>query len=174
VAQTLREEGFATLLTDLLTSEKEGIDRVTRHLRFDIELLVSRLVGATDWLLQHPDTRDLNIGYFGASTGAAAALIAATKRPVAVGAVVSRGGRPDLAKPVLDLVEAPILLIVSRDDLPVIRMNRDALIELRVEKKLKIVPAVTHLFQESDALEEVARLASQWFRRHFTTSRPRT
>lgn len=166
VARALREAGLATLLIDLLTLEEEGVDLHTRHLRFDIGLLAERLVGATDWLKQSPDTQNLAIGYFGASTGVGAALVAATMRPRVVGAVVSRGGRPDLAGPALPSVAAPTLLIVGGKDVPVIRMNREALEQLRIEKKLEIVPGATHLFEEPGALEEVARLAADWFVRY--------
>lgn len=166
VAQVLREAGLATLLIDLFTREEEEVDLRTRHLRFDIELLAERLAGATDWLARNPETRDLRVGYFGASTGAGAALVAAAERPQAVGAVVSRGGRPDLAGPVLPRVTAPTLLIVGGEDRPVIDMNREALGQLRVEKKLEIVPDATHLFEEPGALEEVARLAAGWFVSH--------
>lgn len=166
VAQVLREGGLATLLMDLLTADEERIDMRTRKLRFDIALLARRLVGATDWAKRAPDTSALRIGYFGASTGAAAALIAATERPDAVGAVVSRGGRPDLAGPVLPRVQAPTLLIVGGDDAPVIGMNREALARLRVEARLEIVPGATHLFEEPGTLEQVADLARRWFERH--------
>jgi dienelactone hydrolase len=166
VAQVLRLTGLATLLIDLLTPEEEAIDRRTRHLRFDIGLLAERLVSITNWLTQHPDTHRLRIGYFGASTGAAAALVAAADSPEAVGAIVSRGGRPDLAGSVLSRVKAPTLLIVGGDDVPVIAMNEDALAQLRVEKRLEIIPNATHLFEEPGALEEVSRLASQWFRHY--------
>ena len=166
VARTLREANLATLLVDLLTLEEEEIDLHTRHLRFDIGLLAGRLVGATDWLAQNPDTQDLPVGYFGASTGAAAALVAAAIRPQLVGAVVSRGGRPDLAGDALPRVAAPTLLIVGGSDSPVIDMNQEALGQLRAEKKLEIVPGATHLFEEPGALEEVARLAAGWFVRH--------
>jgi dienelactone hydrolase len=169
VARVLREGGLATLLIDLLTSEEEKIDRRTRHLRFDIDLLAGRLVGATDWLSQHPDARDLHIGHFGSSTGAAAALIAATERPDVVEAIVSRGGRPDLADPVLSDVKAPTLLIVGGNDIPVIELNQQALAQLRTEKKLEIVPGATHLFEEPGALEQVAQLARQWFQRYLTS-----
>jgi putative phosphoribosyl transferase len=125
-----------------------------------------RSVGATDWLAENPDTRDMRIGHFGASTGAAAALVAAAERPEAVGAVVSRGGRPDLAGEHLSRVRAPTLLIVGGEDVPVIEMNREALEELDVEKSLEIVPGATHLFEEPGKLEEVARLAGEWFARH--------
>jgi dienelactone hydrolase len=166
VASVLREGGLATLLFDLLTEEEEAIDLRTRHLRFDINLLAERLVAVTDWLREHPDTGTLSIGYFGASTGAGAALVAAARRPDAVGAVVSRGGRPDLASAALPAVSAPTLLIVGGCDLPVIEMNREALGQLRVEKELVIVPGATHLFEEPGTLEEVARLARRWFERH--------
>ena len=168
VAQALREVGLATLLIDLLTADEEAVDLRTGRLRFDVDLLAGRLVGATDWLGKNPETRGLKIGYFGASTGAGAALVAATERPQAVGAIVSRGGRPDLAGPALPRVQAPTLLIVGGNDTPVIRMNQEALAQLRVEAKLEIVPGATHLFEEPGALEVVARLAGEWFRRHLT------
>ncbi len=166
VARVLREAGLATVLIDLLTPEEEEVDLSTLHLRFDIGLLAERLVGTTDWLTQEPRTRDLRIGYFGASTGAGAALVAAAERPEAAGAVVSRGGRPDLAGNNLYRVQAPTLLIVGGNDVPVIGMNQEALARLRVEKKLEIVPGATHLFEEPGTLEEVARLAAGWFVRH--------
>ena len=170
VAGALREEGLATLLIDLLTPEEEEVDLRTRHLRFNIGLLAERLVGATDWLRRSPETQHLRIGYFGASTGAGAALVAAAERPEDVGAVVSRGGRPDLAGPALPRVAAPTLLIVGGNDLPVIGMNREAMEQLRVEKRFEIVPGATHLFEEPGALEEVARLAAGWFVRHLSSS----
>jgi dienelactone hydrolase len=166
VASVLREAGLATLLMDLLTADEEAIDLRTQRLRFDISLLADRLVGATDWLAQNPDTRSLNIGYFGASTGAAAALVAAAEWPDAVGAIVSRGGRPDLAGAALARVRAPTLLIVGGNDVPVIGMNQEAMAQLHVETKLEIVPRATHLFEEPGALEEVARLAREWFERY--------
>lgn len=166
VAQVLRSAGFATLLIDLLTAEEEEIDLRSRHLRFDIGLLAQRLINITDWLAQYPETCLLRVGYFGASTGAAAALVAAVERPAIVGAIVSRGGRPDLAGSVLSQVKAPTLLIVGGYDLPVIAMNEDALAQLHGEKRLEIVPNATHLFGEPGALEEVARLASQWFKQY--------
>ena len=168
VAHALNESGLATLLLDLLTPEEETVDLATRHLRFDIGLLAARLVGATDWLARQPTTRDLRVGYFGASTGAGAALVAAAERPGVVGAVVSRGGRPDLAGTALPRVAAPTLLIVGGEDAPVIDLNEAALAELRCPKRLEIVPGATHLFEEPGALEQVARLASQWFERHLT------
>jgi putative phosphoribosyl transferase len=157
VAEVLQEAGLATLLLDLLTPDEEAIDLRTRHLRFNIALLAERLVGATDWLTQHSETRGLRIGYFGASTGAAA------DRPEVVGAIVSRGGRPDLAGDALIPVEAPTLLIVGERDRLVIELNREALARLRCEKQLVIVPGATHLFEEPGTLERVAELARQWF-----------
>jgi dienelactone hydrolase len=166
VAQQLNREKLATLLVDLLSPEEEAVDLRTARLRFNIGLLAERLVGVTDWLVRQPDTRPLRIGYFGASTGAAAALVAAAERPQIVRAIVSRGGRPDLAGPAFARVEAPTLLIVGGDDMPVIELNRAALAQLRCEKRLVIVPGATHLFEEPGALEEVARLARQWSERH--------
>jgi putative phosphoribosyl transferase len=172
VAQLLNEAKLATLLIDLLTANEEAIDLHTGHLRFDIELLARRLVSATDWLTQRADTRYLPIGYFGASTGAAAALVAATKRPDVIGAIVSRGGRPDSAGPALPRVRAPTLLIVGGNDVQVIELNRIALPQLGGEKQLVIIPGATHLFEEPGALDEVARLARDWFERHlFLTTR---
>src|ERR1700724_3531801 len=163
VAQQLNREKLATLLVDLLSPEEEAVDLRTARLRFNIGLLAERLVGVTGWLVRQPDTRPLRIGYFGASTGAAAALVAAAERPQIVRAIVSRGGRPDLAGPALARVEAPTLLIVGGDDTPVIELNRAALAQLRCEKRLVIVPGATHLFEEPGALDEVARLAREWF-----------
>jgi len=167
VARVLREAGLATLLLDLLTPDEEAVDAHTAALRFDIGLLAQRLVGATDWLSRDRETSGLMTGYFGASTGAAAALVAAAARPDVVGAVVSRGGRPDLAGPALPEVRAPTLLIVGGNDVPVIGLNQEALQRLGTAgKELAIVPGATHLFQEPGTLEEVARLASDWFTRH--------
>jgi putative phosphoribosyl transferase len=168
VASVLQRRGLATLLFDLLTAEEEVMDQRSHQLRFDIGLLTERLVGATDWLLQHSPTRHLHIGYFGASTGSAAALIAATRRPEAVRAIVSRGGRPDLAGFALTQVQAPTLLIVGGADFPVVKMNQEALEQLHrvVEKRLEIVPGATHLFEEPGALEQVSALASQWFQQY--------
>jgi putative phosphoribosyl transferase len=168
VARALNEAKLATLLIDLLTLHEEVIDARTAQLRFDIDLLAERLVDATDWLIQFPDTKHLAIGYFGASTGAAAALAAAAVRQDAVAAIVSRGGRPDLAGPALPQVRAPTLLIVGGNDGQVIELNRQALAQLRCEKQLMIVPGATHLFEEPGALDEVARLARDWFERHLT------
>jgi putative phosphoribosyl transferase len=167
VAQELQKEGLGTLLFDLLTAEEERIDMVTAHLRFDIDLLANRLVEVTNWLLSNHDTKKLNIGYFGASTGAAAALIAAKEHADTVKAVVSRGGRPDLAEKALPDVKAPTLLIIGGNDFQVIQMNQWALDRLKAEKKeLKIVPGATHLFEEPGTLEEVANLAGGWFKRY--------
>jgi dienelactone hydrolase len=172
VAQELRRSGLGTLLMDLLTAEEEAADERTAHLRFDIGLLAERLGAATDWLRADPQTGGLAIGYFGASTGGGAALVAAAERPADVAAVVSRGGRPDLAGLALPRVQAPTLLIVGGRDEPVIEMNRDALARLRCEKRLEIVPGATHLFEEPGTLEEVARLAADWLGRHLTRGAP--
>jgi pimeloyl-ACP methyl ester carboxylesterase len=166
VAEVLRRGGLATLLFDLLTAEEETVDQRTRELRFNIDLLAERLVGATDWVGQQTETKALSIGYFGSSTGAAAALVAAAKRPDAVHAVVSRGGRPDLALPILAQVKAPTLLIVGGEDVAVIGMNKQALAQLRVESKLEIIPGASHLFEEPGTLEDAAHLARQWFKSH--------
>src|SRR4030088_747872 len=166
VARVLNEAKLATLLIDLLTLDEEVVDARTAQLRFDIQLLAERLGGATDWLTLFPDTKHLRIGYFGASTGAAAALVAAAVRPDVVSAVVSRGGRPDLAGAALTRVKAPTLLIVGEDDIQVIELNRQALAQLRCEKQLVIVPGATHLFEEPGALDVVAQLARDWFQRH--------
>jgi pimeloyl-ACP methyl ester carboxylesterase len=166
VAEFLETNRFGTLLLDLLTREEESVDVYTREHRFDIDLLGRRVVLATDWAQGRPDLRQLPIGYFGASTGAAAALIGAAARPTAVRAVVSRGGRPDLAGDALPKVQAPTLLIVGGDDEPVIEMNRDAMRQMRAAVELEIVPGATHLFEEPGTLEQVMDLASSWFRRH--------
>ena len=168
VAQALGDGGLATLLMDLLTVDEERIDRITAHLRFDIALLAQRLVGATDWLLGNPETQGLRIGYFGASTGAAAALVAAAERPLAIAAIVSRGGRPDLAAAALEQTRAPTLLIVGGHDDEVIRLNQSALARLTCEKRLTIVAGATHLFEEPGALEQVAQLARDWFIHYLT------
>ncbi len=166
VAQVLRTTGLATILLDLLTSKEEAEDMKTARPRFDIALLARRLIAATDWLRQNNNTRKLSIGYFGASTGAAAALMADAEQPGTVAAIVSRGGRPDLAGKLLARVEAPTLLIVGGHDFPVIEINKEALAKLNTEKKLVVVPGATHLFEEPGALEEVARLAAGWFTSH--------
>ncbi len=166
VAESLSKAGLGTLLFDLLTRDEERIDIMTAEYRFDINLLADRLVGATEWALRNPSTSGLKIGYFGASTGAAAALIAAAKRPEAVGAVVSRGGRPDLASAFLPDVKAPTLLIVGELDYPVVDLNREALEIIPAEKEIAVVSGATHLFEEPGKLEEVARLARDWFVAH--------
>lgn len=169
VAKELQKDGLGTLLFDLLTIEEERIDMLTRHLRFDIELLSKRLIDVTGWLAGRPDTEYLNIGYFGASTGAAAALIAAKEHANNVKAVVSRGGRPDLAESALMYIKAPTLLIVGGRDTQVIDMNRWALERMVIlDKELKIVPGATHLFEEPGTLEEVARLAGEWFNKYLS------
>jgi len=169
VAQTIREAGVGTLLFDLLTPEEEAVDISTRHLRFDIGLLAKRLVDATTWLKRKADTSHLRVGYFGASTGGGAALVAAAELGEEIGAVVSRGGRPDLAGAALPKVKSPTLLIVGGLDYPVIRMNEDAYRQLRCKKELKIIPAATHLFEEPGSLEEVAHLSADWFQRKLSS-----
>jgi len=172
VAGVLREAGLGTLLFDLLTGKEESEDEVTGTLRFNIDLLARRLVTATDWLRQEPRTRSLRIGYFGASTGAAAALIAAAERPDNAGAVVSRGGRPDLAMQALARVRSPTLLIIGGLDYEVIELNRQAYAMLKSEKQMTIIPGATHLFEEPGALAEVARLATEWFVSHLWSVSP--
>jgi len=172
VAQVINSQQIGTLLFDLLTREEEARDRHTGELRFDIPFLAKRLIGATNWAVGKLKTRELKIGYFGASTGAAAALIAAGELSDLVSAVVSRGGRPDLAEEALGSVRAPTLLIVGGDDQPVIAMNREALAKLDcADKKLVIIPDATHLFEEPGTLEEVARLAAEWFSEHLELRR---
>jgi dienelactone hydrolase len=166
VASTLREGNLGTLLIDLLTPREEARDNVTAELRFDIGMLADRLVGTVEWLRTRPELRDMKIGLFGASTGGGAALVAAASRPALIHAVVSRGGRPDLAGPALLRVEAPTLLIVGGDDVPVIVMNRQAYNQLHCERRLEIVPGATHLFEELGTLEKVAELAREWFTRY--------
>jgi putative phosphoribosyl transferase len=167
VAKVLQDATLATLLLDLLTPEEEQIDRQTKQHRFDIALLAERLIAATDWLTQRPDTKHLGIGYFGASTGAGAALAAAAQRPNIVQAIVSRGGRPDLADTdTLRQVQAPTLLIAGGYDFLIVMTNRDAMAQISGEKRLEVVPRATHLFEEPGALEEVARLANRWFKQH--------
>ena len=166
VARALQDAGHATLLIDLLTEDEERADAGTGHLRFDIEFLAKRLEAATAWLAASPDTRALEVGYFGASTGAAAALVAAAETPDTVHAVVSRGGRPDLAGEQLAQVKAPTLLIVGSRDVPVLPLNEDAWAQLRCTKKLEVVPGASHLFEEPGTLEVVSRLAASWFSRY--------
>jgi dienelactone hydrolase len=165
VARTLQEAGFTTLLLDLLTAVEEPLDQRTGHLRFDIDLLAERLVHATAWLADDPQMRDFRFGYFGASTGAAAALVAAAKTP-GISAVVARGGRPDLAGEVLPQVHAPVLLIVGGADPVVLDLNRQAQARIGAVTRLEIVPHATHLFEEPGALEQVAHLAREWFERY--------
>ncbi len=167
VAEVLIKAGLATLLFDLLTEDEERIDMFTAEYRFNIELLADRLIKVTDWITKNNATKDLRVGYFGASTGAAAALIAAA-RPEAIRTVVSRGGRPDLAESALPKVNVPTLLIVGGYDEPVIELNEDALRKIpdTTEKELKIVPGATHLFEEPGKLEEVSNLAKDWFIKH--------
>ena len=166
VARQLQEGRLATLLVDLLTADEEAADRRTAHLRFDIGLLAERLGVTADWLGRQPETRDLALGCFGASTGAAAALAAAAARPHTALAVVSRGGRPDLAGPALTVVAAPTLLIVGGDDTRVLELNRQAYERLRCEKRLMVIPRATHLFEEPGALDRVAHYARDWFEQH--------
>jgi putative phosphoribosyl transferase len=166
VARVLQQAGIATLLFDLLTRDEEAQDAESAHLRFDIPFLADRLVKATKWLAEQPQLEGIKVGYFGASTGAAAALVAAAQLSNDIGAVVSRGGRPDLAGPALAQVSAPTLLIVGGEDRDVIDLNRHAMSQLHCEKRLEIVPHATHLFEEPGTLDEAARLARQWFEWH--------
>jgi putative phosphoribosyl transferase len=170
VADALRQGALATLLIDLLTREEDAVDQLTRQFRFDIPRLADRLVGAIDWLGEQPESATLPVGLFGASTGGGAALIAAAQRPDRVLAVVSRGGRPDLAGDALPVVRAPTLLIVGGDDEPVIDLNRQAMALMKARVELEIVPGATHLFEETGTLEEVARLARDWFLSHLRSS----
>jgi putative phosphoribosyl transferase len=174
VARVLREAGLGTLLMDLLTREEEALDSFTGQLRFDIDLLAARLVAATDWLQRAPETRGLPVGYFGASTGGGAARVAAAQRPDVVAAIVSRGGRPDLAGRALPAVRAPTLLLVGGDDEPVIGMNEEAMEQMRARVKLSIIPGATHLFEEPGTLEQVAQQAAEWFVQHLQpTAQPK-
>lgn len=170
VAASLRARGLGTLLMDLLTADEDAVDLRTRQLRFDIDLLATRLVSAAEWLSGQPELEQLPLGYFGASTGAAAALVAAARRPEGVAAVVSRGGRPDLAGDHLQQVRAATLLIVGGHDTTVLRLNRQAYGLLQVERRLDVVPGATHLFEEPGAMDEVARLAGDWFADHLITT----
>lgn len=166
VARRLQDDSIATLLLDLLTQNEEAAEFAGGRLRFDIELLAGRLEAATDWVLKRPDLAQLPLGYFGASTGAGAALVAAARVGQRVGAVVSRGGRPDLAGDVLKDVSAPTLLIVGGRDAAVLELNSEAAESLEVEHRIEIVEGATHLFEEPGALEHVADLASRWFSEH--------
>jgi dienelactone hydrolase len=166
VADVLHQNDLATLLIDLLTPQEEAIDDVTGRIRFDIGLLANRLVALCDWAQTVAELRDLQVGLFGASTGGGAALVAAAERPHDFHAVVSRGGRPDLAGPALARVLAPTLLIVGERDETVIELNRRAMAQMRAEVRLEIVLSATHLFEEPGALEQVARLAADWFTSH--------
>jgi putative phosphoribosyl transferase len=166
VAQTLNKAGLVTLLFDLLTPDEESVDLYTREHRFDIALLAERLIHASKWAKEQEQTRDLTIGYFGSSTGGGAALVAAAELPNEVGAVVSRGGRPDLAGDALPKVKAPTLLIVGGEDHVVIELNEQARAQMKCEVKIEIVPGATHLFEEAGSLEQVAKLASDWFVSH--------
>ncbi|MEN6545480.1 MAG: dienelactone hydrolase family protein [Armatimonadia bacterium] len=166
VAGVLQQAGLGTLLMDLLTVDEEAVDQYTRHLRFDIPLLSGRLVAATDWAKDEEQLRGLNIGYFGASTGAAAAIMAAAQRSDQVKAIVSRGGRPDLAEAALEQIQAATLLLVGDRDYPVIDLNEQAFDRMKCEKRLTLVPRATHLFEEPGPLEQVAELAASWFGTH--------
>ncbi|MGQ0562668.1 MAG: dienelactone hydrolase family protein [Gemmatimonadota bacterium] len=168
VAGVLQQAGLATLLMDLLTRDEEAVDAYTGQLRFDIPFLADRLLAANHWLKQEHETRSLPVGCFGASTGGGAALVAAAREPQNVAAVVSRGGRPDLAADALPAVSAPTLLIVGGDDVLVIGMNEEAMARMRAQVELKIVPGASHLFEEPGTLEQVAQLARDWFVRHLT------
>ena len=168
VAAALQSAGLGTLLLDLLTSDEERVDSVTSEYRFDIPRLGRRVIAAADWATAFHATAGLPLGYFGASTGAAAALIAAAARPDVTRAVVSRGGRPDLAGDALQQVRAPTLLIVGGDDEPVIEMNAQARTRISAPVEMVVVPGASHLFEEPGAMEEVSRRASEWFSRHFT------
>jgi len=167
VAEMLQSAGLGTLLMDLLTHDEDAVDRFTRQFRFDIDLLADRLSGAIDWLELQPETRELPIGLFGASTGAAAALQAAAARPSRIRAVVSRGGRPDLAGEALAHVRAPTLLIVGADDTPVIPLNDAALRQMAAPAEMRLVPGASHLFEEPGTLAAASALARDWFVRHF-------
>ena len=173
VARCLERRGLGTLLIDLLTREEEEIDARTAEYRFDLQLLASRLVAIVDWARGRGDTAGLPIGLFGASTGGGAALIAAAARPHEVAAVVSRGGRPDLAREALGHTRAPTLLIVGGEDRPVLALNRSAMARMAGPVQLAVVPGATHLFEEPGALDEVADLATEWFVQHFTAGSSR-
>lgn len=169
VAAGLQQGGIATLLFDLLTPAEESFDLQTAEFRFNIPHLTQRVLEVTDWVLQQNEIGSLPIGYFGASTGAAAALVAAALRPAAVDAVVSRGGRPDLANEELPVVQAPTLLIVGGNDPETLKLNEQAIVQMRCEREMRIVPGATHLFEEPGALERVTHLARGWFKRYLGT-----
>ena len=173
VASKLNEKGMGTLLFDLMTAEEEELELNTRHLRFNIGFLARRLMATTRWALDEATNREVGIGYFGSSTGAAAALMAAAELPENVEVVVSRGGRPDLAGDALEHVKARTLLIVGGDDTAVIRLNEEAYSRLACEKALRIIPGASHLFEEPGGLEKVATMASEWFADHFQPMRNR-
>lgn len=170
VAAALQERHLATLLFDLLTPDEERLDEVDASLRFDVDFLAGRLISATDWMSRQPIGQTHPIGYFGASTGAAAALIAAARRPELVQAIVSRGGRPDLAGDLLPDVQAPTLFIVGGNDRAVLELNREAAVHMSAPRQIVIVPRATHLFEEPGALDQVARLAGDWLLEHFRSS----
>jgi len=172
VAQHLNDHGFGTLLLDLLTYAEEEVEQAGGQLRFDVDELANRLVGAVDWAVSQPDVRPASLGYFGASTGAAGALVAAARQGAQIAAVVSRGGRPDLAGELLPLVSAPTLLIVGGRDRQVLQLNEQALAQLRCQKRLQVVPGASHLFDEPGTLDRVADLAASWFCQHLTVTRP--
>ena len=165
VARTLQQAGFGTLLLDLLTEREEAIDDTTSEFRFDIHLLGRRMIDAVDWLATYPRTQWMPLGLFGASTGAAAALIAAAERPGRISAIVSRGGRVDLASDAVGRVQAPVLLIVGGHDPQVLKLNRETAARLSAPHRLEVIPGATHLFAENNALETVARSARDWFTR---------
>lgn len=170
VASSLNAAGLSTLLFDLLTEKEESIDNYSGQLRFNIDFLANRLAGVTQWVHKQPWYKGLNAGFFGASTGAAAAIVAAAKLGNAISAIVSRGGRPDLAGDYLSKITAPTLLIVGGNDYEVIRLNRDALLKIKADREMKIIPGATHLFEESGALEMVAGMAKDWFYKYLALS----
>jgi putative phosphoribosyl transferase len=171
LAHILRQQGrLATFLIDLLTKEEEAIDQRTQHFRCDIDFLAARLVDVTDWLSENPPTQNLKVGYFGVNRGSGAALLAATARPMVVKAIVSRSGQTDLVSAALPCVQAPTLLIVGENDYPIIAMNEDAIAQISAQhKQLHLIPGATHQFGEPGAIEEVGRLAGQWFKYYLTT-----
>jgi dienelactone hydrolase len=168
VAQTLTRSGISTLLVDLLTPSEDSLDRQTQHLRFDIGLLAFRVTAAIDWLANNPATGALRTGLYGASTGAAAAIVAAAARPLRIGAVVSRGGRVDLAGQALSQLRAPTLMIAGGHDQPIVRLNRDAYAAMRTLKAMEVIPGAGHLFEELGAMERVSTLTRDWFVQYLT------